>query len=73
MTTPDLLLACPECHAWPMAVGGPLMGRYGEMLFQCPNCRHREIFNVEGPKESFVHRPYDPRTGRWGREWSRPE
>jgi hypothetical protein len=37
MATPDLLLACPECHAWPMAVGGPLIsGRYGEMLFQCP-------------------------------------
>jgi len=76
MATPDLLMVCPECHAWPMAADGPLINGYsGEMLFRCASCRHREIFDLKTPlpQEGFVHRPYDSRDRRWGREWSRPE
>jgi hypothetical protein len=70
MATPDLLVACPECHAWPMATGGLLNRRYGEMLFRCPRCRHREIYNFKAPlsHDGFAHRPYDPKDGPWGRE-----
>jgi DNA-directed RNA polymerase subunit RPC12/RpoP len=74
MAKPDLLVACPRCQAWPMATGGPLNRRYGEMLFQCPRCRHREIFNLKAPlpSEGFVHRPYDAKDGPLGRDWWRP-
>jgi hypothetical protein len=75
MAEPDLLVECPRCRAWPMAAVGPLSRRYGEMLFRCPRCRHREIFNLKVPlphKDGFLHRPYDLTDGAWGRDWFRP-
>jgi len=69
MAETDLLVTCPECHSCPMATVGPLPRRYGEMMFRCSHCRHREVFNLKhtDPQKGFFHRPYDVRYGRWGK------
>jgi RNase P subunit RPR2 len=42
-----LLVACPECHAWPMAIGPRNeLAPIGYMLFRCPRCGHQQRFNL---------------------------
>jgi hypothetical protein len=37
-----LLVACPQCHAWPMAASGqPKWHHPREMIFRCPRCGHQ--------------------------------
>jgi hypothetical protein len=51
MSTSDrLLVACPQCHAWPMAASGSKYKWSREMMFCCPRCGHHEIFNMIYPK-----------------------
>jgi hypothetical protein len=49
MFTPDhLLVACPQCHAWPMAASGSKYkwSPHSGLMFRCPRCGHHEIFNI---------------------------
>jgi len=41
-----LLVACPQCDAWPMAAGrSPSRWQNSrEMIFRCPQCGRREVF-----------------------------
>jgi hypothetical protein len=37
-----LLVACPQCHAWPMAASGQPRWPYPrEMIFRCAHCGHQ--------------------------------
>jgi hypothetical protein len=36
----DLLVACPQCHAWPMAASGEWFFTRA-MTFRCPRCGHQ--------------------------------
>ncbi len=41
--TDSLLVKCPRCGAWPMAVSLPKSGASRqEIRFRCPECRHQE-------------------------------
>jgi DNA-directed RNA polymerase subunit RPC12/RpoP len=40
--TEETLVACPECHSWPM----PLNLRAGEIEYVCKKCGHRETRSV---------------------------
>jgi RNase P subunit RPR2 len=43
-----LLVACPQCHAWPMAASR-LRVKWTfakEMMFRCARCGHQATFNV---------------------------
>jgi hypothetical protein len=44
----DLLVACPQCHAWPMAASGSKSkwSYQSDMMFRCPRCCHQETFNI---------------------------
>jgi DNA-directed RNA polymerase subunit RPC12/RpoP len=63
-----LLVACPQCHAWPMAAGrAPSRWQNpSETIFRCPQCGHRELFNLksEVANGSIPHRAYEPREAR---------
>jgi RNase P subunit RPR2 len=43
-----LLVACPQCHAWPMATSGPKFKwtNPSQMMFRCPRCGHQASFNI---------------------------
>jgi hypothetical protein len=37
-----LIVACPQCRAWPMAASGQPRWLYPpEMIFRCPRCGHQ--------------------------------
>jgi hypothetical protein len=38
----DLLVACPQCHAWPMAANGKQFFPRA-MTFRCARCGHQAI------------------------------
>jgi DNA-directed RNA polymerase subunit RPC12/RpoP len=61
-----LLVACPQCHAWPMAAGRAPSRWPSEIIFRCPQCGHRELFSLktEVADGSIPHRPYEPREAR---------
>jgi len=60
-----LLVACPQCDAWPMAAGRPpsRWQNSREMIFRCPQCGRREVFDVraETADGHLLHRPFEPR------------
>ena len=59
ITVDDILVSCPLCSAWPMAVAGPLAhwGRVtAETLFCCSHCGHREIFDLSNENTDLLAR-----------------
>jgi hypothetical protein len=57
-----LLVACPQCRAWPMASGRPpsRWQNSREMIFRCPRCGRREVFSLRAEGGTFHHRPMNP-------------
>jgi RNase P subunit RPR2 len=59
-----LLVACPQCHSWPMAAARPVsrLNNSGEMIFRCAQCGHREVFILRAgiANANLPHRPYEP-------------
>jgi hypothetical protein len=52
-----VLVACPQCHAWPMAASGSKFkwSHQSEMMFRCPRCGHHEIFNISRARLTARH------------------
>ena len=49
MVDPDhVLMACPHCHAWPMAASLPKSRWTGsnEVSFRCARCGHQETVST---------------------------
>ncbi|MCP3395537.1 hypothetical protein NLM27_43440 [Bradyrhizobium sp. CCGB12] len=42
LETNDLLVNCPKCGAWPMAVGAQKVLTRPEITFRCPRCGSEE-------------------------------
>jgi hypothetical protein len=62
-----LLVACPQCRAWPMASGRPpsRWQNSREMIFRCPRCGRREVFSLRAEGGTFHHRPYESSEDSW--------